>query len=221
MPSFDARYGDVLQLGTPSPGHPRAAQRMLLSCPRGPNAQNPHPLHPHRLLPSAPPRSPRLQGGCGARQGAESSSVGLCWVLGAGHRGVNLWDTSYAALSPLPSPHTHLSAGRSRPASMGDLIAAPLLKPKHICLVIIKSWGGTPRSEAQTCRYCEHQCLCRWSDRGCICLGTAWVPRPGGGWTPHPEHPCRPASSSRPIPGYPGQGDKAWGPQPGGWLSNA
>lgn len=115
MPSFDARHGDVLQLGTPSPGHPRAAQRMLLSCPCGPNAQNPHPLHPHGLLPSAPLHSPRLQGGCGARQAAESSSVGLFWVLGAGHQGVNRWDTEGCGTVP-PAQPPHASIRRQEQA---------------------------------------------------------------------------------------------------------
>lgn len=39
MPSFGARHGDDFQPGTPSPGHPKAAQRMLLSCPCGLHAQ--------------------------------------------------------------------------------------------------------------------------------------------------------------------------------------
>lgn len=50
--------------------------------------------------------------------------------------------------------HIHLHRGAVLPAR-SDLIASSLLKPEHICLVIIKSWGGG-RTEAQTCRHCEH-----------------------------------------------------------------
>ena len=58
MPSFGARHGDVLQAGTPSPGHPRAAQRMLLSCPCGPNAQL--PVRMTVATSSAPTQAPAL-----------------------------------------------------------------------------------------------------------------------------------------------------------------
>lgn len=128
----------------------------------------------------------------------------LCGALvGAGHRGVNCWDTEmrHCPLCPAPS-RIYLHRGAVLPVR-SDLIASPLLKPKHICLVIIKSWGGTPRSEAQTCCYCEHQRLCRWCDRGCSCLGTARlslarVPqREGdGARTPKQQPPRGPARSS-------------------------
>lgn len=45
---------------------------------------------------------------------------------------------------PCPAPtRIYLHRGAVLPAR-SDLIASPLLKPKHICLVIIKSWGGDP-----------------------------------------------------------------------------
>lgn len=61
---------------------------------------------------------PQLQEGCRATQAAESGppgSAGLCWVLGT--EGLIAGTLSDAALSPMPSPHTHLSAPRSSPAS--------------------------------------------------------------------------------------------------------
>ena len=45
---------------------------------------------------------------------------------------------------PCPAPtRIYLHRGAVLPVR-SDLIASPLLKPKHICLVIIKSWGGDP-----------------------------------------------------------------------------
>lgn len=79
---------------------------------------------------------------------------------------------------PCPAPTCiYLHRGAVLPVR-SDLIAPPLLKPEHICLVIIKSWGGTPRSEAQTCRSCEHQCLCRWSDRAAPAWARSGPPAP-------------------------------------------
>lgn len=88
---------------------------------------------------------------------------------------------------PCPAPTCiYLHRGAVLPVR-SDLIASPLLKPEHICLVIIKSWGGDPRSEAQTCRCCEHQCVCRWSDRAT----SAWARLRYPGW--EGDRPCTPS----------------------------
>lgn len=117
-------HGDVLQPGTPSLGHLWTAQRMLLPGPCSPNAQL--SVRVTVATTSGPTQTaalsivmlPKVAGGFRARQDAERdplSSVGPFWVLDM--EGLMAGTLSDAALSPVPSPHMHLSAPRSNPAS--------------------------------------------------------------------------------------------------------
>lgn len=91
-----------------------------------------------------------------------------------------------------PAPmRIHLHRGAALPAR-SDLIAAPLLKPEHICLVIIKSWGGgtTTMRPAPRRRHAGIAST-RTAADGAIEAAPAPAPREGGG--------CTPSISSAPL----------------------
>lgn len=71
-----------------------------------------------------------------------SSSVGLFWMLGTEGLIAGTQRCGTVPLCPAPT-HIYLHRRAVLPVR-SDLIAFPLLKLKHICLVIIKSWGGHP-----------------------------------------------------------------------------
>lgn len=148
MPSFGTTHGGVLQLSIPWMCHIRAAQRMLLPRPcvssghllvRVTVATSSVPtLSPALRILTLPKAAGPFQGKMGCGERFCSCCVGLCWVLGT--RGLIAGTLSDAALSPsYPAPTClYLHRGAVLPVRI-DLITSPLLKPKHICLVIIKS----------------------------------------------------------------------------------
>lgn len=92
--NFGVMHGDILQPGTPSLGHPRTALRMLLSCPCGPNAQLSARVSGYNLWTcTASPHSPKLHEGSGQGRMPREVLSALWAFLGAGHGGVNGWDT--------------------------------------------------------------------------------------------------------------------------------
>lgn len=155
-------------------------------------------LSPALRILTLPKAAGPFQGKMGCGERFCSCCVGLCWVLGT--RGLIAGTLSDAALSPsYPAPTClYLHRGAVLPVRI-DLITSPLLKPKHICLVIIKSCPPPARSAAQTCRCCKHQCLCRWSDRGCICLGTARLLHREGDKAHPPNAPTSPSLLPAPL----------------------
>lgn len=121
----------------------------------------------------------RLQGKVGCWS-CPSICVGLSWMLGT--EGLISGTRRCGTVPPPPCPtpmHIHLHRGAVLPAR-SDLIASSLLKPEHICLVIIKSWGGAhggtdvPALRAPAAP--------RWSDSGCGCAGAGYWQ---GGVEPH------------------------------------
>lgn len=74
-----------------------------------------------------------------------SSSVGLFWMLGTEGLIAGTQRCGTVPLCPAPT-HIYLHRRAVLPVR-SDLIAFPLLKLKHICLVIIKSWGGHPPAQ--------------------------------------------------------------------------